>query len=259
MCPPNYFRIDYEINPWMHKENNVVSQSAFSQFNSLVEAYKKINIPISMIDADPELPDMVYSANYGFVQDNIFIASNFRYEQRRAESTLASKYFAKRNFEIARINPSIYYEGEGDHLKIGGVHYMGYGKRTSIKAAKELSSILNEEIIPLELVNPYFYHLDTALGPLNENTIIVNKNSFSPEGLSILNERFTDIIYTNEEDNRVMAPNLLAWGKDVVMAEGISSDLEEAVTERGFTVHKVLMTEFLKGGGSIKCLSLRIN
>ncbi len=100
LCPPKYYQIEYEINPWMHVENKVDYKRVQEEFDRLVEIYKKLGLNVLQIDPQPGFPDMVYAANFGFVIDDIFIRSNFRFPQRRKES-----YFAEEFFHSLRAGP----------------------------------------------------------------------------------------------------------------------------------------------------------
>jgi len=202
---------------------------------------------------------MVYTANFGFVLDKKFIKTNFKYKQRRREADSAAAYFEEEfGLKTLTLPESIFYEGEGDHLRVGERYFMGFGKRSDKAAQPYLQKFLEAEVVPLELVNPYFYHLDTALGPLNNGTAIINQDSFTEAGLATLKQYFKDPIFINEEDKKVMAPNLMVIGQNVIIGKGISANLKQELTSRNFTVNEVDMSEFLKGGGSIKCLSLQL-
>jgi N-dimethylarginine dimethylaminohydrolase len=257
LCKPDFFDIEYEINPWMHLANKVDKTKAAASHTELIKLYKKLGVETFEIEPAKGLPDMVYTANFGFVTDKIFIKANFKYEQRRREAELAAEYFRDIfNLKTVELPENIFYEGEGDHLLIGEQHFMGYGKRSDFEAKAELEKILDREVIALELVNPFFYHLDTALGPLSPECAIVNPVSFTPAGMKVLKEKFEDIILLNKADQQVMAANLMTIGKHVVIGKGISEALKSELNKRGFIPHEIDMREFLKGGGSIKCLSL---
>ena len=257
LCKPDFFDIEYEINPWMHISNQVEPEWAAKSHAELTKLYQKLGVETFEIEPEDGLPDMVYTANFGFVTGKMFIKANFKYEQRRREADLAASFF-ENNFDLETVElpKGIFYEGEGDHLLIGDQHFMGYGKRSDFAAKAELENILDHEVIALELVNPFFYHLDTALGPLSPTCAIINPVSFTTEGMKVLKQKFEDIILLNKADQQVMAANLMTIGKNVVIGKGISAELKSELDKRGYTPHEVDMSEFLKGGGSIKCLSL---
>lgn len=137
-----------------------------------------------------------------------------------------------------------------------GKYFMGWGKRSSREAVDFINKELGVSCIDFELRDPYFYHLDMSLGPLDSQTALINPRSFTDEGLLKLRSQFKNIIETTEEDNRFMACNLIAVDKTVVVAKGIGNKLKSKIEKYGFKTIEIPMDEFRKGGGSIKCLTL---
>lgn len=256
LCPPAYYDIEYEINPWMHIKNKVNKNIVFDEYKELKNAYKSLGAEVLEIDPVDGLPDMVYSANLGFPLGSNFVVSNFRYPQRRKESDFARKFFEKLGFKIISLPKEIYFEGQGDLLTINGKYFMGWGKRSSWDAISVLNKQLGIRCIDFELRDPYFYHLDMSLGPLDGKTTLINPHSFTKEGLRKIKNEFQNIIETTEEDNKIMACNLVTIGKTVIIAKGISDKLKSQIKEYGFNILEVPMDEFRKGGGSVKCLTL---
>lgn len=256
MCPPQFFRIEYEINPWMKVGNDADSMLVNEQYVLLKKAFKESGIIIEEFVSDQRYPDMVYTANYAVVQDKKVVIANFKYPQRQGESILADSYFRKLNYEVFHLPEEILFEGEGDFLRSGNRWFLGYGKRSMKEAAPQLEKILEREVIPLELVDPYFYHLDTCFAPLSADTILINPASFTAEGLSTIEKYFTNIITTEPSDNKVMACNLICVNKSIVTGQGIGDLLKASLSKAGYTVKEVPMSQYIKGGGSVKCCSL---
>ncbi len=256
LCPPTFYDIEYEINPWMHVENKVNKDNVLKEYEALKNAYKSLGLEVLEITPVKGLPDMVYAANLGFPLGEKFISSNFRYEQRRKEADFAKAFFENLGFKIINLPENTYFEGQGDLLTIGGKYFMGWGKRSSREAKDVLNKELGIECIDFELKDPYFYHLDMSLGILDAKTALINPRSFTKEGLSKLRNEFTNIIETTEEDNKFMGCNLVTVDKTVVVAKGISDKLKSEIEKYGFRVLAIPMDEFRKGGGSIKCLTL---
>lgn len=256
LCPPNFYDIEYEINPWMNVKNKIDKEKVLEEYEELKKTYQSLGVEVLEIEPVKGLPDMVYAANIGFPLGEKFISSNFRYEQRRREAVFGEKYFEALGFKIINLPKNIYFEGQGDMLTMGGKYFMGWGKRSS----KEAIGILNKELgincIEFELRDPYFYHLDMSLGILDFQTALINPRSFTDEGLLKLRSQFKNIIETSEEDNEFMACNLVTVNKTVIIAKGISDKLKQDIMEYGFNVAEISMDEFRKGGGSIKCLTL---
>lgn len=256
LCPPNFYDIEYEINPWMHVENKVNKDKVWEEYEALKSTYKSLGLEVLEITSVKDLPDMVYAANLGFPLGNNFALSNFRYEQRRREADFAKIFFEKLGFTIIDLPENIYFEGQGDLLTSGGKYFMGWGKRSSRQAKDILNKKLGIECIDFELRDPYFYHLDMSLGFLDSQSALINPRSFTSEGLLKLKNEFPNIIETTEADNKFMACNLVVAKRTVIVAKGISDNLRSEINKYGFDVKEIPMDEFRKGGGSIKCLTL---
>jgi len=258
MCPPEYYNIEYSINPWMNTKNRVKKEKAFQQFQDLKNVFINNGVEVAELIPVEGLPDMIYATNSGYAEDKIFIKSNFKAFQRLHEADSAAKYFKEHGYEIYTLPKNITFEGEGDLIRSENKYFIGFGNRTDVMAKDYIEDILNKEIFNLELVNPYFYHLDTCLGPLNDNVVVINPEAFTKEGLKIIKSEFNNIIIAGETDNNILACNLVVNKNDVFIGKGISEKLRNEIEGYGFNVNEIAMSEFLKGGGSIKCLTLEI-
>jgi N-dimethylarginine dimethylaminohydrolase len=256
LCPPAFYDIEYEINPWMHVEDRVNRKKAHEEYENLKATYKSLGVEVLEIKPVKGLPDMVYAANLGFPLGKKFVLANFKYKQRRGESGYAKIFFQKLGFKIVNLPDNLYFEGQGDLLTAGGKFFLGWGKRSSRKTRDFLNDRVRIKCIDLELKDPYFYHLDMSLGPLDSKTALLRPGSFTKEGLLKLKKEFPNIIKTTKKDDQFMACNLVVVGKTVIVAKGISAKLKNSIKKYGFKVIEVPMNEFRKGGGSIKCLSL---
>jgi len=258
MCPPEYYDIEYSINPWMSTQNKVNKPAAYQQFQSLKDTFTSKGAEVTELTPVEGLPDMIYATNAGYVEDNKFIKSNFKAFQRLHEADSAAKYFKELGYEINILPKNITFEGEGDLIRSETKYFLGFGNRTDIIAKDYIEDILGKEIFNLELVNSYFYHLDTCFGPLDDNVVVINERAFSEKSLITIYDKFQNVITTNDHDNSVLACNLVVVNNNVILGKGITEELKNNIEKSNFNVTEVLMSEFLKGGGSIKCLSLEV-
>lgn len=256
LCPPTFYDIEYEINPWMNIGNKVDKAIVLEEYEELKSTYQSLGAEVLEIEPVKGLPDMVYAANFGFVKDNTFVKSNFKYPQRREESNYSRKYFKNLGFRIAEMPTEVTFEGQGDLLYSHGKYFMGYGKRSSLRAKKYIENFLQGEVFELKLSDPYFYHCDMSFAPLDDKTVVINRNSFDKDGLEKIYKNFQNVIGTDAPDNKVFCCNLVMVGKNIVAGKGISQELKNNLTKYGFITHEVEMTEYRKGGGSVKCLTL---
>jgi N-dimethylarginine dimethylaminohydrolase len=258
MCPPNYFDVEYEINPWMNKDNKVNRVAVLNTYSAVKSVYDAVGFPVYEIEQEKGLPDMVYTANIGYAEGNVFLRSNFKHPERRKEPKLAADFLKQNGFEIHTVPEEIFFEGEGDVIRSDKKYFMGHGKRTDPRAKKYLEETFKKEFIDLELIDPYYYHLDTCFAPLNDDVVVINRKSFTPEALGKIEKSFNKIIDTNDQDNKVLACNLVVAGNVVVLGKGISPELSENIKKEGFEVREIDMSEYMKGGESVKCITFEI-
>jgi N-dimethylarginine dimethylaminohydrolase len=261
MCRPDYFTVSYRINPWMHPEAPTDTSLAVRQWETLYQTYLDLGFDVHLIDPVEGLPDMVYAANGGFIIDNIAYGASFTYAERQPEGPAYMDWFRSNGFDV-RV-PENVNEGEGDFLLVGDVILAGTGFRTATNSHEELARIYGREVVTLELVNPSFYHLDTAIAVLDPQPGFENPNiaylpsAFGEASLAILRERFPDALLVNEEDAAVLGLNSFSDGYNIVIASR-ATDFGRQLRERGYNPIGVDLSELLLGGGGVKCCTLEL-
>lgn len=262
MCSPDHYTVSYRINPWMHPSEPTDTALALRQWQTLHDLFLQLGHTVRVIDPAPGLPDMVYAANGGFTIDGIAYAARFAHPERAGEAQLYADWFADAGFRVApaaEIN-----EGEGDFLLVGDVVLAGHGYRSSTSSHDEVARVFGRQVIGLELVDPRFYHLDTAISVLDpvtpdhgEANIAYLPAAFSPASLSVLQERYPDAILVSDEDAVWLGLNSISDGRNVVIASR-ATGFERQLAERGYNPIGVDLSELLKGGGGVKCCTLEL-
>lgn len=259
MCEPTYYTVSYEINPWMHKDQPTETALAVQQWRRLRDTYVDLGHTVEQIDPIPGLPDMVYAANGATVVDGIVYSARFRYPERQPEGPAYQKWFADRGFvthTAARIN-----EGEGDMLVAGRLVLAGTGFRTERSAHAEAQELFGHPVISLELVDPHYYHLDTALAVISSDPddpqVAYFPAAFSAGSRAVLEQLFPDALLATERDAEALGLNIVSDGQHVVHAPR-AVDLAAKLRERGYDTIPVDTSELLKGGGGAKCCTLEI-
>jgi N-dimethylarginine dimethylaminohydrolase len=262
MCRPDFFTVSYRINPWMHPEKPTDTSLAVIQWEALYRTYLDLGFDVKLVDPIEGLPDMVYAANGGFVLDNIAYGASFTYEERQPEGPAYMDWFRAQGYEV-RV-PENVNEGEGDFLLVGDAILAGTGFRSASNSHEELAAIYGREIVTLELVNPNFYHLDTAIAVLDPSpapgqaaNIAYLPSAFSEKSLRVLQQRFPDALLATEEDAAVLGLNSYSDGYNVVIASR-AKDFERQLRERGYNPIGVDLSELLLGGGGVKCCTLEL-
>jgi N-dimethylarginine dimethylaminohydrolase len=255
MTPPAFFAVEYAINPWMDVTTPVDVHVADAQWQRLYQTYIGLGHRVDLVEPVPGLPDMVYAANGGFIARDIAIVARFRFAERTGESRAYAEWMSSvgyRPVSTRHVN-----EGQGDLLMVGEMVLAGYGFRTDRRAHAEISAALGIPVISLELVDPRFYHLDTALAVLDDRTIAYYPTAFSAAARAQLHALFPDAIVVGSADAYVLGLNVVSDGLHVVLpadATGFAAQLRQA----GFEPVGVDLSELLKGGGSVKCCTLEV-
>ncbi len=257
LCPPTYFDVTYEINPWMDIDQSPVKPVAGEQWRSLHHTLIRLGAFVEYVEPKKESPDIVFTANAGLVKGNDFVLSRFAVKERQAEEPVFRAWFESRGFKIHTVSTGSF-EGEGDALFAGEKLFCGYGFRTEQKVYGEVQKLLNiKELVFCELVDPRFYHVDTCFCPLNESTALFFPAAFTPESIKTM-EKHLELLPVTEADAEKFVCNAVVLGQDVVLPAGCDSTYA-LLKSRGFNSYPVQLGEFLKGGGSAKCLSLRLD
>lgn len=256
MCRPESFDVLYNINHWMNDQiGNVNKEKAIKQWYTLFNAISRIAI-VNLIDDHKEVPDLVFTANAGLIHDDLAILSKFSTKERQPEEAVFHEWFSKKGYTV--FQPSVSYEGEGDHLRDEfGRHWMGSGFRTRKEAAKEITNFLNVHINVLELVDPRWYHLDTCFCPLPGNRIMYYPGAFSEESQKLIRNSFDVIIEVSEEDGNLFCCNCVVIDKTLFLPN--NNHASAMLSKQGFNTREFELSEFLKSGGAAKCLVLDCN
>jgi N-dimethylarginine dimethylaminohydrolase len=256
MTAPTFFAVEYAINPWMDTSVSVDTHVALSQWEALRQTYKELGHTVELVEPVEGLPDMVYAANGGLLVNGAAVVARFAYPQRTGESAAYAEWMSRHGYFAAETRHTN--EGQGDLLVVGSIILAGYGFRTDRRAHDEIAAVVGMPLVSLELVDPRFYHLDTALAVLDDTTIAFYPPAFSDESRARLLELFPDAIEVASADAYVLGLNAVSDGLNVVLpaaASGFAEQLEYA----GFRPIGVDLSELLKGGGSVKCCTLEVH
>ncbi len=255
LCAPDYYGIEYEINPWMRQTRNAEPELARAQWKSLHDTLQSLGCQIDLLAPQPGLPDLVFTANAGLVIGRRFILSNFRHKERRGEEVHFERWFAEHGFDVLKLPSKLMFEGEGDALFGGDALFCGYKYRSDIRSHHRLAEILGCLVVSVELVDERFYHLDTCFCPLPDGGAIWFPGAFDDYGQRVIRDHCAGLIETTPEEAAQFACNAVVLDREVVMPAGCPK-LSGALAGRGYRTHELAMGEFIKAGGACKCLTL---
>ena len=261
VCPPEYYRIAYEINSWMHLEVEADPLLARIQWDNLMAVLEKdCGATLERMVPGPEVPDLVFTANAAAMASRTAVIRRFRHPERRPEEDYDSRWFLAHGFDVQRLPEGLYFEGAGDLLGFDQIKFGGYRQRTDIRAYEQVSRIMNSEIMPVELIDSRFYHLDTCFCPLAGGELLWFPAAFDRYGQAAIREVVpaSRRLEVGEEEAARFACNAVSIGKHVVLPEHCP-ETTTMLKAQGYVTHAVDLSEFLKAGGAAKCLTLALD
>jgi len=261
MCPPDHFTVEYVINPWMAgQEDSLDIDLARDQWQRLRDLLANF-AEIVTIEPHPSLPDMVFTANAGVVYGNKAIASHFMPMERRPEEPIFKQWFRDHGFELLDLDEKIGFEGAGDCLLDRGGPWIwaGYGFRTEIEAHPKIAAFFDLELISIRLTDARFYHIDTCFCPLSDGYLMYHPPAFDYDSRIAIESRIPPHkrIVVDTLDAGHFACNAINIDDRVILNRA-SDALKARLMLLGFQVYECELSEFLKAGGSAKCLSLKL-
>ena len=258
VCRPEHFTVSYEINPWMDRAQPVDAALALAQWETLVATLRRLGHTVDVVPATPGLPDMVYTANGALITPGGTVGVRFAHPERAGEAEAFATWLEANGYGPVH-RPVETNEGEGDLLPVGGHLLAGHGFRTTRAAHDELSRVLGRPVTSLRLVDPRFYHLDTALTVLDDDPahpdVAYFPGAFDAASRAVLAELFPDALTTDEGTAAVLGMNAVSDGHRVVLSPRAVRYAEQ-LRGRGYEPVPVDLSELLKGGGGPKCCVL---
>jgi N-dimethylarginine dimethylaminohydrolase len=262
VCDPSEYNVTYSINPWMQPDKvKIDKRLAIEQWHGLVNILKKLNVKVSVMPGQPGLPDMVFTANAGLVipNKNQILLSNFKHSERKSEKKHYKEWFESNGFESMEFTSEFNFEGAGDGLFDDNILYLGYGFRSDYDCVTHSfwDGLWQGHTNYIELVDPYFYHLDTCFCPLQSNFALIWEGAFDSN--TIKNEfDELELLMVPEEDALKFACNAVVIGNKVIIPSGCEKT-KKLLLNAAFEVFETDMSEFIKAGGACKCLTLKLN
>jgi N-dimethylarginine dimethylaminohydrolase len=256
MCRPDYFAVSYEINPWMHTGVPVDRRLATRQWETIVRTYESLGHTVEFVDPVLGLPDMVFAANSGLVLDGRVYAAKFRYAERQGEEAPYADWFRGHGFDRI-VRATEINEGEGDFAVVRDTVFAGYGFRTDIAAHDELRAQLRVPVVSLRLVDPRFYHLDTAMAVLRDDNIAYFPGAFDALSRDVLRQRFPHALIVDERDAAAFGCNAMSDGHHVIVSAQATGFIT-TLRSHGYDAIPIDTSELRKAGGSVKCCTLEL-
>jgi N-dimethylarginine dimethylaminohydrolase len=267
MVRPDHFRIDYAINPYMNPADQPDPHRALAQWVDLVSTLERHGATVEIVPQRPDAPDMVYAMNLGLgvvrpgdrgAPRGHVVMSHMRYPERRMETLSAQPWFE----QSGRSTSYVGRDGVGAHLEAGDVFawgdalVAGFGPRTEELALKHLATDLGVRVRGVRITHPAMYHLDLAFCPLDDRRAMVAPGAFDAESAQALLGLVPEpLVLTDDEALTTFCANSVVIGRTIVMPAGAPERVKAQLAAWDFEVVEVDVSQFHKGGGSVRCLT----
>jgi N-dimethylarginine dimethylaminohydrolase len=261
ICPPDHFTVEYEINPYMSLEGGTVDRdAAHEQWSRFRDALREAGAEVIEQKPIAGLPDLVFTANAGFVCNGRVLLSRFLHKERQGETPHDAELFAGIGLETEELPTDAgYFEGTGDAILFGSRVFCGYGRRTSESALSHVERFAGVPLVPIHLVDDRFYHLDLVIAPLDEGErALVVPSALDDESRERVKRVIPEPILLTDEEALAFCANSVVVNGSILMNR-VPDRVGKLLEENGLTPVEVPVPEFLKAGGSLRCLSLRLD
>ena len=261
MCPPEFFQVDYVINPWMEgnidRANGTLAAEQWHRLHAILGRQVKVELLEPLAGS----PDMVFTANAGLVLGDQVVLSRFLHPERQSEEPHFRDWFRQNGFRVHELPKDLPFEGAGDALldRATPLLWAGYGFRTELESHALIANLLGIEVVSLRLIDKRFYHLDTCLCPLEGGFLMYYPAAFDARSNAQIEHRIPTEkrIVLDEGDAIHFAANAVNIGETLILHRA-GEALKTQLSAAGFQIFEEPLTEFIKSGGAARCLTLRL-
>ena len=272
MTDPAGFEVCYQINPWMQPaawraDPAVFRAQAKAASAALKRALIEAGADVECVGAVKGLPDLVFPANAAVVLDGRVLLARFKFPERQGEEAVFRSAFAKLKrrglvSEVIDLPDHLFHEGAGDAIwDAGRGHFWGgYGQRSSQGALAVIRKTFGQDVVPLQLATPSFYHLDTCFCPLSGGEVLYYPPAFTEKSLAEIRARVPASLRleATPEEAAAFCVNAVNLGSTLIMARAPAS-LSETLRVRGYRLVEIDLDPFILSGGAAYCMTLRLD
>ncbi|MGB5984423.1 MAG: arginine deiminase family protein [Desulfobacterales bacterium] len=206
------------------------------------------------LNINPEFPDSVFVEDNAVVVDEVAVVTPMGVASRRGEVVCMAPVLAQYRPLTHLVDvggPGATLEG-GDVLQVGRKLWAGLSTRTNAVGVAALRQILathGYEVIAVPLAGTL--HLKSALGCLDDETLIINPEAISKEYFEGF--KFIDVV---PEEPR--GANVLRIGERIAVYAGYSLTLQK-LRQAGYDPTPIDVSELIKADSGMTCSSIIMN
>ena len=261
------FQVRWAINPHM-KIDSVNPVVARGQHRRLRRAMKELGAKLLQLPFVHGAHDSVFMKDNALLRETELGPQAFlampKYEMRQKEILSRAEALEKIGFMIRKVSEANFEGGDLVNFSRSTKAYLGHGFRSEACAAQDVSDFLEKEVIPLELIDPFFYHLDTALAFTEDNegrlTAFVYPEAFSKDSLTQLKQdpSIHRLVYVSRNEAMAFGLNWIELPKAIILGSEVPGILE-SLEKIGKKAVVVPLDQFQLAGGSAACLTTQVH
>lgn len=224
-------------------------ERALVQHQSYIKALTECGLNVTVMPADEDFPDSTFVEDAALLTPYCAIITNPGAASRKGETLKIREAVSRFYSDIEEISAPGSVEA-GDVLMVGEHYYIGLSGRTNLAGSNQLIRILeNYGMTGSTIELEHVLHLKTGVAYLEHNNLIVS-------GEFVNRPEFTGF-------NKIVVPNAEAyaanciWVNDTVLVPAGYPITASKISDLGYSVVEIEMTEFQKLDGGLSCLSLR--
>jgi N-dimethylarginine dimethylaminohydrolase len=258
MCPPEFYDAAYETSTRRNYKHHINFSLAKIQWELLYKLLNdQIGVHIELIKPIKGLSAAVFTANGGLVSGQTVFKSNFRNKERQPESLFFADWFKERGYDVIALPKAYFFEGEADVVITGPYILCGYHQKTDLQAYVQISEALGKTLIPLELKDERFYHLNSGFCYLNKDSALLYPHAFEPNSLKFLKNVIKNVITVTLEEALNGCCSSIVIGKKLIMPSLCQRTIQ-MMKLLGYQVFEVDISEYTKAGNGLRSLVLTL-
>lgn len=225
---------------------------ALEQHRSYCGALEQCGVTLTRLEPDPQFPDSTFVEDTAVLTSHTAILTHPGAASRQGEVASVGEALSQYYPTLHTIQPPGTLDG-GDICQAGDHFFIGISQRTNEGGARQLVEILEQDGFSTSLVDirgtEGMLHLKSGIAYLGDSRLVL------AEGMERLsNFDGYEIVYVDTDER--YAANCVRVNDYVLVAAGYPK-LAGRLTEFGYRVLPLEMSEFQKMDGGLSCLSLR--
>lgn len=260
MCSTDYYKLlplNFVAKQWADKGVVLDPAKCKAQHDALIAAYQANGVEVELIKPKEGLTYQVFARDFGVCIAEGYIMGAFREPVRRGETAEYEQKMAELGVPcVARCTAGAFEGGDffflDDYTMLHGVI-----ERTDwdgLNNIKEQVNYLGYELIGVPVDKKYL-HLDVCLNIIAEKTAVICKDILPSSVVRRFEKRGYALIEITPQEVLDYAANIQCLGDGRVLSSTTNIRINGVMRSLGLTVTEVDISEIVKGGGGIHCMT----